>query len=181
MNPRLKSDEWFREIMHRRQKVHRMFNLIKCRKVWSFFQEDPEDAKLSPQERKYMDISGCKNLILKEAIFTCDQIQNMHLLDLKLRILEQKLTNHIMRDCNKCEYIGEKCQFCKCKVLAYEADAAQCYFCFKTCHRKVCLDTHIKNAHPDLDAKLEHDLNPSSFIKVESEYWKSEFGDHINK
>jgi len=109
MNPRLKSDEWFREIMHRRQKVHRMYNLIKCPKMWSFFEEDPEDAKLTPQERKFMDISGCKNLILKEAIFTCDQIQNMHLLDLKLRILEQKLTNHILRDCNKCEYIGEKC------------------------------------------------------------------------
>lgn len=36
-NPRLDNDEWFRDVIKKRKKIHRLFDMIKCNKHWTFF------------------------------------------------------------------------------------------------------------------------------------------------
>lgn len=64
-NPMIENNEWFKEILKKRKKVHRLFDMIKCSKHWTFFNKDA-DLKI--------DMSQFKNLVVRDTIFTFSQL-----------------------------------------------------------------------------------------------------------
>ena len=99
-------------------------------------------------KNKVEDVEKYKNLVLRDCYLTFEQLQDLDLLEEKLLEIKALLINHLENECTRCDYVGDKCQFClfsdrkKKRVIIYDIDqAATCPKCLKVGHRE-CLSTH---------------------------------------
>lgn len=150
--------------MIEREIIMKWFNLIECQHWQKFFDKPKIRSKSFQIENG--DISDSQNLMLNECIISFEQLENLEMVQEKLKQIQMLLNEHFSGHCPKCDDIltSRDCQVCmkvksadgqtvqnksKKKVQPYDIyDSGYCPICNKFGHRD-CIEHHLKTDHKD--------------------------------
>mmetsp|Transcript_31126 Transcript_31126/g.47574 ORF Transcript_31126/g.47574 Transcript_31126/m.47574 type:complete len:146 (+) Transcript_31126:3770-4207(+) len=101
-DPIVKQSALLRDIMYQRKIVRDIFNSLRCSKGFKIFadldQAEEEDVLGQEQDgfwKRKAGLKDFKNLVLKDFYLSFEQLQNLHMVEIKLFELRERLLAHI--------------------------------------------------------------------------------------